>query len=101
MDFKSIQGISYSSLSSEYINKLLTIIHLNKNYMKELVKDGKIYHYGMTPDEAQKLLESKFSKKVKSMDNNYLLMTFFNQVAECAEDWKVQIVIREILSRMK
>ena len=68
--------------------------------MKKFVKDGKVYYADMTPDEAQKLLESKFSKEVKSMDNNYLLMTFFHQVAECAEDWKLQIVIREILSRM-
>lgn len=68
--------------------------------MKKFVKDGKVYHVDMTPDEAQKLLESKFSKKVKSMDNNYLLITFFHQVDERAKGWKLQIVMREILSRM-
>ena len=68
--------------------------------MKKFVKDGKVYYVDMTPDEAQKLLESKFSKEVKSMNNNYLLMTFFHQVDECAKDWKLKIVMREILSRM-
>lgn len=68
--------------------------------MKKFVKDGKVYYADMIPDEAQKLLESEFSKKVKSMNNNYLLMTFFHQVDERAKDWKLQIVMREILSRM-
>ena len=68
--------------------------------MKKFIKDGKVYYADMTPDEAQKLLESKFSKKVKSMNNDYLLMTFFHQVDERAKSWKLQIVMREILSRM-
>lgn len=68
--------------------------------MKKFVKDGKVYYVDMTPDEAQKLMEFKFLKKVKNMSNEHILIAYIHEADKHGNTWKTKTIMKEILERM-
>lgn len=68
--------------------------------MKQFVKDGKVYYFEITPEEAQKLMERKFLKKVKNMSNERILIEYLHEADKLGNTWKTTTIMKEILKRM-